>query len=461
VGSDGSRGPLPKQKVFLNSALDLNGPKYVAYVGGLGSGKSLIGCITVLTWAVMYQGDYLIARQYAPELSVTTYKTFLEICPPSLIVEHRVADRMVKIKSRGGVSTVLFRQLEEPDKHRSLNLNAFYIDEASQCSAKAFEILQGRLRGKHVRKGIITSNPNGHDWIYNNWVRQDGFKEEAKKMFSLIKAPSTENVHLPDGYVQSMLTTWSEDKIRREIYGDFDSFAGQVYSEFRRDIHVIKPFVIPKEWTRIVGIDHGYKNPAAWCFVAVDYDGNLFVYKEYYQKDTLIENICKDVTELMRGENISEALIDPSTTARRGQSGFSDYDHYVENLPAGFPLKMAKNDVPAGIERVKQFLKVDLVTNKPSIFIFDTCYNLLDEITQYRYPELMSNQVGKKPEDENPIKVNDHILDALRYAVMSRPETIKSPDDVYNKIKYNSLEGALYRDLQKFKKPAVTDPFGF
>lgn len=473
--SQGKRGPLPKQSLFLKYALSPNEAKYTLYCGGVGSGKTLIGCITVLCWAVLYPGDYLICRQFFPELKITTLKTFLEICPKELIVEYRVADGIVRIKSAGGkVSNVIFRQLEEPDKLRSLNLSGFYIDESSQVSEAAFMLLQGRLRGNGLRKGILTTNPNGHDWQYLWFVKQDFFKsEEAKKAYALIKAPSTENIHLPEGYVKSMLDSWSDDRIRREVHGDMDSFAGQVYSEFRRDVHVIQPFKIPDAWTRIIGIDHGYRNPTCWLWGAVDYDGDIYIYREFYEKEWLIEEICKGhrrpneearqgVVKLMAGERIERAVIDPSTTARRGTTGHSDFDAYLDNLPAGFPLGLANNDKTVGIDRVKSYFKVDETRKKPRLYIFSTCQNLIEEISQYRYAELMTNQVGKQAEKEEPLKVNDHACDALRYLIMTRPEVNKPEEDFYKRtgVKPGSLTDYLHRELEAARRPKLKDPFG-
>jgi PBSX family phage terminase large subunit len=467
--ADGTRSPLPKQAEFMRAVLDPNGPKYVLYCGGIGSGKTLIGCITMLTMAIQYPGDYLIARCYAPELKITTLKTFLEICPKELIDEYRVADGIVRIKaSGGGTSNIIFRQLEEPDKLRSLNLSGFYIDESSQVSEAAFMLLQGRLRGKGLRKGILTTNPNGHDWQYSWFVRQDMFQNpEAKRSFQLIRAPSTENTHLPEGYVSGMMATWSPERIKREIEGSFDAFEGMVYHEFRRDVHVIKPFVIPREWVKVIGIDHGYRNPAAWVWGAVDYDDNIYIYREYYRKEMLIEEILKGrpsqniqgTLTMGKGEAISAALIDPSTRARRGTTGLSDYDAYLEHLPTDFPLKLANNEKTAGIDRVKSYLKINPNTNKPRLFIFDTCSNVIEEMSKYRYAEQHTNQVGMSNEKEEPRKVDDHAMDALRYLVMSRPEAPNIEQDVYKKIKYNSLEGSLYRELQAFKKPKPADPF--
>jgi len=466
------RGPLPKQKIFLNTSLDAKGPKYVAYVGGIGSGKTLIGCITVIHWAVMYGGDYLVCRQFYPELRDTTLKTFLEICPPELIVEHRVADAIIRLKTAsGGVATIMFRALEDPDKMRSLNLSGFYIDEASQVSEAAFMLLQGRLRNhRGLRKGILTLNPNGHDWVYRWFFKQDHLKTDSvKAQFALVKAPSTENVHLPEGYVETMMASWSEDRIKREIYGSFDSFEGQVYSEFDQSVHVVRPFKIPDSWPRIIGIDHGFRNPACWLWAAVDEDGNAWVYREFYEREWLIEQICRtgkggapSVSFLMKGEpKPQQARIDPSVRARRGTTGKSDWDSYIEELPNGFPLMFANNDKTNGIDRVKTYLKVDPKTKKPRLFIFNTCHNLIDEFSKYRWQEITIGRQGKTNEKEEPMKVDDHAMDALRYLVMTLPEPAKVEREEYiKKVGYSSLEASLFRELQSLKTPKKpSDPF--
>lgn len=423
----------------------------------------MIGCITVLHWAVLHRGDYLVARQFMPELKDTTYRTFKEICPPELIVEDRIADMIIRVKSSdGGVSSILFRGLEEPDKLRSLNLSGFMIDEAAQVSEAAFMLLQGRLRGKGLRKGIIVQNPGGHNWCWRWFVKQDHINDpKVKSLFLNIQAPSTENRHLPDGYVETMKATWSIERVQREIMGSDDSFEGMVYSDFDRSVHVIQPFRIPDEWTRVIGIDHGYRNPSAWIYGAVDYDGTVYIYDEYYDKEKLIKDICKANIAKIGKTKIEQARIDPSTRARRGTTGLSDLDAYFESLPGGFPLLMANNDKTAGIDRVKTYLKVNPETNKPRVMLFSTCVNLIDEISKYRYAELTPARQGKINEKEEPMKVDDHACDAFRYLIMTRPESSPKKEDFYKKVAYTSLEGALYRELKDLKKPLKSnDPFG-
>lgn len=477
-GADGSRKPLVKQIEFLKAALDTTqaSPKFIAYVGGIGSGKTIIGCITMLAMGVQSAGDYLICRLYSPELKITTYKTFLEICPPELVIEHRIADMHIRVKAANGISNFYFRPLEDPEKFRSMNLNAALIDECNQVSEEAFLLLQGRLRGKAWRKILVVSNPAGHDWVYRNFFKKDHLKNDwAKAQYKLIRAPSTENYHLPEGYLETLQQSWSEDRIAREIEGSFDAFEGAVYNEFRRDTHVIKPFKIPDHWPRYIGIDHGYRNPAAWVWVAIGPDGEAYAYREYYESERLIHEIVQGHTlnnEFRLGtlnmmnigkdnpEKITYAFIDPSTKARRGTNGQSDWDEYARVLPKDFPLYPAKNDVQVGIDRVKSYFKIHPRTNKPNLYIFDTCINLIEEITQYRYQELRPNQEDRRAEHEKPVKNNDHALDALRYVIVTLPDPADKAVDAVGP-KYNSLEFRLQKELTKLNNPKKSsDPWG-
>lgn len=474
VGRDGGQGPLPKQKLFMDAVLDAQGPSYVAYMGGVGSGKSLILCVTMLTQGIMHGGEYIIARQFMPELRRTTMKQFLEVCPPELIVEHRIADAEIHIKSAVGKPAVFyFVGLDEPGKLRSLTLSGFGIDEATQVSEEAFLLLQSRLRNaKGLRKGILVGNPAGHDWIYSYFLSKKQFNNEAaKSKYRLILAPSTENVHLPDGYIQGMLDSYSKERIDREIMASFDSFAGQIYNEFDRNVHVIEPFEIPKEWTRLIGGDHGFVAPAAFLWGAVDYDGDIYIYKEFYQREWLIEEIVKGHSKTkepgliqMNGKDKVEGIyLDPSTKRRVGQRGASDWDAYLESMPSKWPLLPAFNDVTSGIDRVKSYLKIHSKTHKPRLYIFNTCHNLLEEIVQYRWDELSDSQKGHKNEKEQPKKYKDHACDALRYLIMSRPDSPSVKDVRREAIEngYYKAETAIQQELENIKRPKVKDPFGF
>jgi phage terminase large subunit len=457
-GADGSHKPLPKQAEFLRLALDKNGPQYVAYYGGFGSGKSVVLCSAIISQAVLYGGDYLIARHFMPELRRTTMKTFLEMCPKELILEVRVADAEVHLRSRDGKAIVYFIGLDEPGKIDSMNLSGFAIDEASQTTEEAFLKLQGRLRNKRgLRKGLLVGNPKGRDHVYRYFVSKIALKPESRDRYKMIVAPSTENVHLPDGYIEGMLGSYSKERIQRDVMGSFDSFEGMIYSEFDRNIHVVAPYAIPPEWTKIIGLDHGFTNATAAIFGAVDHDGNIVIYKEFYQSEWIIKDIVqKGINPMMKGDKIDAIYIDPSTRAKKGQLGLSDFSAYLEYLPPKVALVCANNEVATGIDRVKTFLRVNPKNKKPRLTIFDTCINLLDEIGEYRWQELSANQEGTKNAHEAPRKYHDHACDALRYLVMSRPDPSKS--DKKNNS-YPTLSSSVHRELEAIRKPKEKDPF--
>lgn len=470
--ADGSRTPLPKQALFLKKVLDAKGPQYVAYYGGFGSGKSVVLCTAIITQAVLYGGDYLISRHFMPELRRTTMKTFLEMCPRELILEVRQADAEVHLRSKAGKAIVYFIGLDEPGKIDSMNLSGFAIDEASQTTEEALLKLQGRLRNpKGLRKGLLVGNPKGRDHVYRYFVSKVAIKPEQHHKYEMIVAPSTENIHLPDGYVEGMLGSYSKERIQRDIMGSFDSFEGMIYDDFSRQVHVVEPHEIPKGWTKVVGADHGFVNAAAFLFGAVDEDGNLVIYDEFYEREWLIKEICvgKDVGNGLTLEGINPRLkrdrpsaiyIDPSTKNRRGQTGVSDFSTYLEHLPDFIPLLTANNDVSPGIDRVKTFLKTNPKTGKPKLTIFSTCRNLIEEIGEYRWAELSASQEGTKNHKEEPRKYNDHACDALRYLIMSRPDPAAQDKTPEYKKGFPTLSSRLQEDMDRIRNPKPKDPFG-
>lgn len=476
---DGSRSPLPKQKLTLDMCLDPNGPQFIAYYGGYGSGKSLILCIINIIWGVLYGGEFVIAREFMPELRRTTYQVFKEILPKELLIEERVADAQFRIKSQNGEAKFHFVGLDEPSKLDSLNLSGVSIDEASQTSEEAMLKLQGRLRNKKgLRKMLLVGNPKGHDFVYKYFIKQDHFipfmcpvrkrmisAEEQKSWYKIVIAPSTENKHLPANYVAQMLSSYSKERIERDIMGSFDAFQGQVYTEFRRDTHVVKPFKIPDEWPRFIGLDQGFTNPTAAVFCAIDYDGAVWVYKEFYHREWIIPEIVNGrdgepgLKQLVGSDKIEGLWIDPSTKANRGKD--SDFQTYLDHIPKDWSLIPANNEVSTGIDRVKSYLKISERNNKPRLYIFDTCTNLIDELVKYRWKELAPGQAATANQKEEPTKKDDHAADALRYAIMSRPEAPKASDKDSRKRNEYGLSGSLQRELHEIKSggKAIKDPW--
>ena len=280
--------------------------------------------------------------------------------------------------------------------------------------------------------GLLTSNSEGKNWTYKQFVQGKGIRT-AKDLgkYWIIKAPSTENSNLPEDYLE-VLNSYTGDLFDRYVRASWNVFEGQIFPDFDREVHVIKPFVIPAEWKKIGGIDHGERNPSTYLWCAVSPTGDLYFYREYYQAGEFVDYHVKQIKELNDGEEIDYIEIDPSVKSVRGQSGKkvdTEYkQEWFKEFGTNMPIKYANNDVAVGISRVHKYFRIDKKRKHPSsgkygaprVFIFDTCPMLADEIEGYKWKKMSS--ANENDPDESPRKKDDHLVDPFRYIIMSRPD---------------------------------------
>ena len=113
------------------------------------------------------------------------------------------------------------------------------------------------------------------------------------------------------------------------LFGDWDAFAGQYFKEWRKDVHVVKPFRIPREWRRIIALDYGYTNPSAVLWMAIDHDDNVYVYRELYTTKKTYEQLLDEIakmTDFEDGEDIFALVADPALQAKSADTGVSFFD---------------------------------------------------------------------------------------------------------------------------------------
>lgn len=420
--------PLPKQKVFTYHIFDNPDARFTWYCGGFGSGKTFIGAQTAIRLAMSAPGGRgLIARQTLVDLKATTMKTFFEVLDPRLIRKWNKTENLLTLVNG---HEIYFWGLDDIEKLKSLEIGWFWFDEVDEISLESFKVAQGRLRNTKQPKrcGFITSNSEGKNWTYKLFVRGetgDGqlTPEELAKYY-VVKAPSNENKYLPPDYLE-ILNSYKGDLYERYVRASFNVFEGQVFPDFVPAIHVVKPFAIPKEWKKIRCMDWGENNPTTCMWIAIDPEGNMWLYREYYKRQEFTKYHAKVIKEASEGEKIEYTVIDPSVKGRRGRSGrnidFEYREEGIENLVFG------NNAVEAGIARMHKYLFVDPkrihpvtgLKGAPRFFVFDTCKWFLDEIEGYKREKPKHDD---KDPDEKPVKKDDHTLDAVRYGIMSLPD---------------------------------------
>lgn len=420
--------PTPKQSEFITSAA-----RYSCFSGGFGSGKTVAGCLRSLLLS-QFPGNFgLIGRLTYPELRDTTRKSFFEICPPEYYDEAhggqwKPSENYLRLVNG---SEIIFRHLDNVSEKEllSLNLGWFFIDQAEEVGGDVFRILQSRLRLNTVpnRYGFVICNPEPGSWIDETFRKPilEGKRQNLEEDFHFIESKMTDNPYLPKDYVQSIIDNYPEEMRKRFVEGRWDVFENQIYSEYDYNIHCITPFDIPRDWERIVSVDHGMVNPTAALWAALDYDGNVFIYDEYYSPG-IVSTHAKEIVNKSEGQEISFWLIDPSTQAKNREKDGQMWSVMEEYEDHGLFFTPANNEKLAGINRVKEFLKpqksrrhpITKEIPSPKLFIFKNCVNLISEMPAYQWRKLRNLQ--SRNSLEQPRDFNDHALDALRYIIMSR-----------------------------------------
>lgn len=459
--------PLPKQRLFQYLTFARDDAKFIWYCGGFGSGKSYIGSQTAIRLAIQApKGRGLIARQTAVDLKATTMKTFFEVCDPRLILKHNKSEQLITFANG---HEIYYWGLDDIERLKSLEIGWFWIDEVNEVSEESFNVAKGRLRhpAQPKRVGIITSNSEGKNWTYQQFVKGRGVKEQYRDLYYTIKAPSSENTNLPADYLD-VLESYTGDLYERYVKASFNVFEGQILPDFNPAIHVIKPFLIPSNWTRVRAIDHGERNPTAVLWCAISPRGYLFFYREYQKTEEFVDYHAKEVASLSEGELFQYTLIDPSTKSVRGLSGRKVDTEWKEEMlkyESDFSLIYANNSREAGFSRIHKYLRVDPkkvnpITNEkgsPRMFVFDSCGVLIEQIENYKWSKI-SNTSENDPKEEVR-KKDDHLMDCFRYIIMSRPDiSLVEVKNAFEPVKEVLNWKEIKKDPEKVKELAQKDP---
>lgn len=435
--------PLPTQERFLASDASRK-----AYIGPFGSGKT-----EVLVWQAQllshfYTPNYgLIGRHSYPDLRDTTRRRFMEVVNPKLVKSASIPDTgdgYVEWKCGGAT---IFRNLDKPEKYGSLDLGYCGIDEASEVPQKVFDFIEARI-GRHWQ-GVprerfpyspvfLVGNPGGQDWIWKRFFKERRSIEDQKMYQGFQPKPRENEANLPPDYYKNLAKGKAAWWIRRFLQGDMRSLEGLVWPQFEHHANVVMPFRVPPEWRRVMGMDHGHRNPTAALWVAVDYDGNLIAYREYEVAGPTILEHARQIMIRDRKELIEYRVADPSMfnkissgslkKAKATDKWYSPAEEYDEY---GLELQRGDNNVQASLDRVGTLLWADPAHQfpdwhpragrggSPRLFIMENCERTIDEVSAWKFKEFKGEGLGLR---EEPVDFDDHLPDCLRYIALSFPE---------------------------------------
>ena len=185
--------------------------------------------------------------------------------------------------------------------------------------------------------------------------------------------------------------------------GKFLKRAGLVFDCFQEQINIIPHFELPEETKFYAGIDWGYTQPFACCIIAATPDNHFYVVSEVYETRLSINDIVDILKQRRQIWNIQNFFAGPD------QPG-----HIQELNKAGLRCQAADNNVKLGVDDVYRVIKSGHLK-----FFKNSSPNIIDEIDSYHWPSKKDLDSDQDEKDPNPVKQNDHGLDALRYVMRS------------------------------------------
>jgi phage terminase large subunit len=309
--------------------------------------------------------------------------------------------------------------MDHPDKVLSSERDFIYVNQVEELDLSDWETLRTRATGRagHIAKPQVIGDCNPS--VPTHWIKGmnipliESRHEDNPTLFDQATGEITEQGILS----LSILDELTGPRKARLRYGQWAGAEGMVYEDsWDAQRNLINPFTIPSTWRRFISIDFGFTNPFVAQWWAEDDDGRLYLYREIYKTQVLVEDHAREVKRLTT-EPIEAVICDHDA---EGRETFTKH--------AGFNTIPAKKDVLDGIQAVAGRLR-KAGDNKARLFIMrDSLVEKDSALAQKHKPtctaEEVEGYVWKIPKTpgrkEEPLKENDHGCDAMRYIAMHR-----------------------------------------
>jgi phage terminase large subunit len=320
-------------------------------------------------------------------------------------------------------SRIYLKGANNPDSLRGVKLRGAVLDEFAffQYGSDTWRKIVRPALADLGGWAIFSSTPDGvHNPFYDIVELAKTSMEQNDKHWYYSHATAQDNPYFdPDGNGE-----WELAKMEYEREGKIDEWVQEweakfttpsslVYNEFDEDVHVINPYLIPREnVTFAIGMDFGLKDPFAAVFVVIDKDDNWYIYDEIYLPDLPVDKIAS-VLHTKMGDNHFTRIIGDSAGATEIASlkskSLGDQRVWVT------PARKGKDSIRGGIRLLKTKMYVRESTGKPKLFIGRNCKSLIREFQSYKRLRDAWGEVSETPEDKN-----NHLLDALRYLALDQ-----------------------------------------
>lgn len=438
--------PHPKQVEFMK-----RGEYEVLYGGAAGGGKSDALVIEALRQVDNPNYRAIIFRKTYPqcrELIIKSLRFYPAVYPDA---RYNSTEHIWTFPSGAKIYFGSMPNSMSYLNYQGLSYSFIAFDELTHFTQDEYEYLISRNRadGPGLRVYIrATANPGGigHGWVKERFIspvppgtvqkftvdvpdgRGGTVTKTRRRVF--IQSSVFDNPALiknDPNYVIN-LSSLPQAQKKALLYGDWDSFSGQVFTEWRNDpegyqthlgTHVIEPFTIPGGWRRYRSMDWGFSKPYTVQWWAVDYEGRAYLYRELYgarennvgsfEQPAAVARKVREIEEQLEKGNDIYGVADPAIwDESHGHAGTIITAFEKE----GIFFDKGKNQRLSGKMQVHIRFAFD-ESNRPRAYVFNTCKDFIRTVPNLVYDEHHVEDVNTAQED--------HDYDAMRYFFMLNP----------------------------------------
>lgn len=385
----------------------------------------------------------LIVRKTFPELVSNHIEMFFKEYPETRNWYNK-QEKMIRWPNGSSTAFSYLGNTDDVYTYQGREYEDISIDEITQHQEDVFKILRSsnRTTNPNIKPSmLLTGNPGGigHQWVRRIFIDRNFNPEENPTDFNFVPAKVSDNLALMDNdpeYIRR-LNDLPEHLRRAYRDGDWDIVAGQVFTDWRKESHVIDEFGIPHDWNKWIAMDWGVNAPFCVLWFAEGYDKRVFCVRELYMNGSEFERTMgvaltpKKLAQTIQlinkrmDWNYQFMVADPACW-NHPEGGESIAETMMNQ---GLQMVPADNERMQGLARVREYLSL-APDGKPYLQFFKSCVNTIQTIPSLSYDE-------RKIEDVDTA-LADHAYDSVRYFLMSRPSiTQYKPQDINNLIAYD------------------------
>lgn len=385
----------------------------VCFLGGYRSGKSITGARWLTLSALENpDGQFLAMAVDYNKGKTTTYNVLFEHGLPnpentnlnpftggnptqSPVVHHWTKiDRTLTLVNG---STITLAGADEETRYEGGSFNAVWMDEPGNYRSKldgvTSTVMERLDRGPPATSMWTTTGKQGplqrilkrREWKDGSTVNLD---------IKIIRASTENNIFLNNDALQRLKRRYTNSVNEgMALKGEFGAVEGRVYPEFSRKTHVVNrdKVNVHDSW-RVYGYDAGWKDPRVLVEIGKTALDQLVVLDVFYKSKSYVSDVIQWLQEGDKVEGRMYCEHEPG-----------DIEKFRRELR--WKAVKAEKNIDRGINTVRERLRLD-GDGRPGLLVCSCCEKAVSEFESYQ------------EEDVGGADVEDHFLDALRYAVM-------------------------------------------